>query len=359
MPSIEKRLRAFACLGEIMGDFVHQKGCESGNGNFLILESAVARASASNQWFSQDNIHLALSSLSGILKYDILRKWIAGYVDVECNDLKNNKSDDVTVAVVMAGNIPLVGFHDFFCVLMSGHRILIKLSSDDQFLLPALSEILIGIEPLFEGRINFSRDKLSGFDAVIATGSNNSSRYFEYYFSGYPHIIRKGRSSIAVLSGQETDADLKNLCEDMFSYFGLGCRSVSKLLAPAEYDFNRLLEIATGYVNLARHNKYGNNYDYYKSIFLINRVNFLDNGVFLLVQDNGLNSPVSVVYFEYYSNRQEVINYIEQNSENLQCVVSQIEYIPDRTDFGRSQCPNISDYADGTDTMKFLKNLFR
>lgn len=359
MPSIEKRLRAFASLGEIMGDFVHNKGCESGQENFLILESALAGAGASNQWFTEENIHLALSSLSEILNYDILRQWLADYVDLDGNYLKGNKSDELTVAVIMAGNIPLVGFHDFLCVLMSGHRILCKQSSGDQFLLPALSEILTGIEPQFEGWISFSRAKLTGFDAVIATGSNNTSRYFEYYFSGYPHIIRKGRSSIAVLSGQETDADLKNLCDDMFSYFGLGCRSVSKLLVPAAYDFSRLLEISSGYMNLAQHNKYANNYDYYKSVLLINRVNFLDNGVFLLVQDPGLNSPVAVVNFEYYSNQNDIINYIEHNSENLQCVVSEIENIPFRIAFGRSQCPNINDYADGVDTMKFLKNIVR
>ena len=205
--------------------------------------------------------------------------------------------------------------------------------------------------------IRFSDQQLIGFNAVIATGSNNTARYFEYYFSSYPLIIRKSRTSIAVLSGNETKDELKGLCTDIFSYFGLGCRNVSKILVPKGYDFQHFLELASGYRHLFMHNKYFNNYEYYKSIFLINSVEFYDNNVLMLTREKSLFSPVSVLYYDYYEEKQQLIEYLDENREKLQCIVSGIHDISGAIPFGKAQFPELRDYADGLDTMRFLTAL--
>ncbi|MDA3780729.1 MAG: aldehyde dehydrogenase, partial [Bacteroidales bacterium] len=261
------------------------------------------------------------------------------------------------VGVVTAGNIPLVGFHDMLCVLLSGNKFIAKLSSKDNKLMQVIRYYLISLNSEFEELIRFEEQKLSGFDAIIATGSNNSSRYFEYYFGKYPNIIRKNRSSIAVLTGNETIKQIKALADDIFLYFGLGCRNVSKLLLPEDYNFENLFNNIEHYAHIYNHNKYANNYDYNKSIYLMNKTKHLDNGFVLLKEDEGMSSPIAVIYFQYYKKIEDVYNYITLNKENIQCVVSDNNEIEKAIKFGDAQYPELWDYADNVDTMEFLINI--
>ncbi|MBM3437012.1 MAG: acyl-CoA reductase, partial [Bacteroidetes bacterium] len=254
-------------------------------------------------------------------------------------------------------NIPLVGFHDFLCVLMSGNRIIGKLSSDDNKLLPMISKKLIEFEPGLENYITLTESKLENIDAVIATGSNNTSRYFGYYFGKYPHIIRKNRNGIAVLGGHETNADLEKLGKDIFLYFGMGCRSVSKLYIPKGYSFDRLLQSLEKFRFVTDHHKYTNNYEYYKSIFLINGDPHFDNGFLLLKQDRAYASPPAVLFYEEYDDLKLLLQRIRNDFQEIQCIVSNLDQLNDAIPFGSAQKPELWDYADGVDTMEFLLNL--
>ena len=352
MLSLEKRIRAFSRLGELIREFLSFNTVDADRKAFETLFDAIRKAESENPWFTGDNIRMALSAIEMYLDEKKLRVWALEYSRREVE-----RSTTKRVAVIMAGNIPLVGFHDLLCVIMSGNSILCKLSSCDRILLPAIAELLTAEEPELKDCILFSDEKLKDFDAVIATGSNNTARYFEYYFSSYPLIIRKNRTSIAVLSGGETTDELKALCTDIFSYFGLGCRNISKIFVPQSYDFTSLLDIASEYRHLTMHNKYFNNYEYYKSIFLINSIEFYDNQVMMLTREKSLYSPVSVLYYDYYEKKNELIDYLSQNSDKLQCIVSGIQDIPGTMPFGKAQFPELRDYADGIDTMKFLAEI--
>ena len=226
----------------------------------------------------------------------------------------------------MAGNIPLVGFHDFLSVVISGNKALVKLSSDDKFLLPAVIELLFLIEPRFKDLIEIKPFIVKDMDAVIATGSNNSSRYFKEYFADKPHIIRKNRTSIAVLNGSETDEELKDLSDDVFTYFGLGCRNVSKVFLPKAYDLNKLFNAFFHHQEIVENNKYGNNYDYNKAVYLMNQDALLENGFMLLKEDEGLFSPISVLFYQYYDDVNEVARFIDVYEEDIQCVVGKKLY---------------------------------
>jgi len=255
----------------------------------------------------------------------------------------------------MAGNIPLAGFHDFMCVLISGNIFVGKLSSQDKYLLPAIAEELNGIAPSVKESVFFTEERLPPFDAVIATGSNNSSRYFEYYFGKYPHIIRKNRNSVAILNGMESKEELGLLADDIFLYFGLGCRNVTKIFIPEGYDFTMLTKALRKYKDrLSMQSKYMNNYDYNKSIFLINQILHNDLEFCILKEDNSIASPISVLYYEYYRDISDVINYISVNREKIQCLVAGKTYTNYTVLFGKSQQPELWDYADGVDTMEFL-----
>lgn len=288
-------------------------------------------------------------SLNGIREYlreDQLIQWTSQYF-LEPVQQK-------TIALVMAGNIPLVGFHDFLCVLISGNAVQIKLSSKDSKLIKYLVNYLQSIEPSFAGRITF-KERLEGFDAIIATGSDNSARYFEYYFGKYPNIIRKNRTSCAILTGNESDEDIEKLGIDIFSYFGLGCRNVSKLYVPTDYDFVILLSRLESFKDIIHHHKYCNNYDYQKSILLVNGVKHLDNGFVLLQENEKLVSPISVLYYERYTDESELKNKLKANAERIQCVVGKEK--PASIPFGQAQYPTVWDYADQIDTLKFLSEL--
>jgi hypothetical protein len=254
----------------------------------------------------------------------------------------------------MAGNIPLVGFHDFLCALISGNNVQIKLSSKDSKLIKYLVGYIERIEPSFQGRITF-KERLEGFDAIIATGSDNSARYFEYYFGKYPNIIRKNRTSCAILTDAESDQEIANLGIDIFSYFGLGCRNVSKLYVPTDYDFINLLSRLESFKEIIHHHKYCNNYDYQKSILLVNGVQHLDNGFLLLQENEKLVSPISVLYYERYVDESDLRNKLKVNAEKIQCIVGKVK--PAEIPFGQAQYPNVWDYADQIDTLKFLSEL--
>ena len=299
-----------------------------------------------NPWFTPGSVNSALEGIRRYLDGRKLEKWTSAY------ELKGEKVK--AIAIVMAGNIPLAGFHDFLSVLISGHIAMVKLSSKDSVLLSHLSEKLTQIEPRFEGFINIAA-QLKNFDAVIATGSDNSARYFNYYFGKYPHIIRKNRTSCAILTGSENSEDLMLLGRDVFTYFGLGCRNVSKIFVPADFDPTRLVKAWDIYVDIINHHKYHNNYDYQKSILLVNKIPFYDSGFVILHENEKLVSPISVVYFERYATEQELTTKLDAVRDKLQCVVGKNgrDYIP----FGQTQSPELWDYADQVDTLRFLETL--
>jgi len=272
-----------------------------------------------------------------------MNRWLQPYEGL----LKKNHPPKI-IGIINAGNIPLVGFHDFLCVILSGNKYLGKNSSDDPYLMPFVTEKLLHIEPKLEGRISFT-ERLAGFDAVIATGSNNSARYFEYYFGKYPHIIRMNRNAVAVLKGDETEEDFKNLGRDIFQYFGLGCRNVSKLFIPKNYELKKIFEGIESCSCVSQHNKYMNNHDYNNAVYLLKKINFLDNGFLLLKEDEAIASPISVLYYEFYDDMKSLKQKLETEKEKIQCIAGK-DFIP----FGKAQQPQLWDYADGVDTMNFL-----
>lgn len=322
----------------------------SGLGNYMLSgepgwQEAKSKASRENGWFTPEFIDIAVQNIvSRFLQKNILEEWTSQLPD----DLPEEKVK--TVGIVMAGNIPLVGFHDFLSVFACGHKAIIKLSARDKELIKHLVEKLIEWEPLLEGYIRFE-EMLKGCDAYIATGSNNSSRYFDYYFGKYPHIIRKNRTSVAILTGNETAEELDLLSDDVFQYFGLGCRNVTKLYVPEAYDFIPLLEAFKKYNHLADHHKFKNNYDYNLALHILNKKFYMTNGSILLVESPSVFSPISQLNYEYYKNADDLMKALA-DSEEIQCITGK-GYIP----FGSAQCPAITDYADGADTLALLKNL--
>jgi hypothetical protein len=305
------------------------------------LRKVIAHAHVRNNWFIPEFVETALRNIGDYLNEESLEKFTAGLGEVKPK----------TVAVICAGNIPLVGFHDIMCVLLSGHRALVKLSSDDDVLLPFMLKLLVHYQSAFEEAITFSQGKLADFEAVIATGSNNTSGYFQYYFGKYPHIIRKNRSSVAILTGGETDEELKALGKDIFLYFGLGCRNVSKLLVPSGYSFDRFFNAMVDYGFALNNNKYGNNYDYNRALYLLGGHKFLDNNFLMVKRDEGLHAPVAVVFFEEREG-ESAQAWLREHEGEIQCVVGR-GHVP----FGYSQHPVITDFADNVDTLSFCLHL--
>ena len=335
--TIESRIKAFVQLREFLYKFTKTRSGEEHE-----LELAIKRASVYNGWFTPDNVRKSIAALMEMLKEENLTSWVSNY---ELNGRQR-------VAIIMAGNIPLVGFHDLLSVLISGHTAVIKMSSDDNQMLPIILDELKSIEPAFSDKICFAEEKLENFDAVIATGSNNSSRYFEHYFGKYPHIIRKSRNSVAIIDGNESEEELGGLANDVFQYFGLGCRSVSKVYIPKDYDLNHLFNAFFVHKDVVENKKYGNNYDYNKAIYLMGSNELIENGFLMMREDTSLNSPVSVLHYEYYDDLDLVHRLVADHQEQIQCVTGK-GFIP----FGKTQCPALDDYADGVDTMAFLQTL--
>lgn len=311
------------------------------------------RAYIHNHWFTLDNIHFAFDEICQMLKKESLENWLQGYSLDEIGSERPPKN----IGIVMAGNIPFVGFHDLLSVLASGHVAWVKPSQKDTVLIQKLIEWLLEVEPQFKFQVQL-RPNLKGADAYIATGSNNTARYFDYYFGKFPHIIRKNRSSVAVLNGEETQEDLENLAKDVFQYFGLGCRNVSKLYVPQNYDFGKLLDtFYLQYKHLKDHNKYANNYDYYRAIYLMEQIPHFDAFNILLTKHDGIASPTGVLYYEMYQDTQDVLQKLQQHNEAIQVVVSKNNWIEGSEHFGNAQLPKITDYADGVDTLAFLEQL--
>jgi len=350
--TLEQRKQAFVKLGEeIRISLNFEIDAETLHIRQRQLRELSERVHLSNPWFTDKQVNNALSGIAEMLEKNSLEQWLSAY------DIPQEITSPKIVGVVMAGNIPAVGFHDFLCILISGNRILAKLSSGDTVLIPALAAMLCGIEPRFADLINFTNERLRTIDAIIATGSDNSSRYFEFYFAKYPNIIRKNRTSVAILNGAESETEYKAVFEDIFQYFGQGCRSVSKLFIPEEFDMIRFLDASAGWNEIALHNKYLNNYEYNKAIYLVNGVAHYDTGFLLLKEDDSFHSPIGVIYYEKYDNVDALKLKLEQMQDKLQCTVasplSGIKSIP----FGTSQKPGPADYADGVDTLEFLINL--
>ncbi|MVN22156.1 acyl-CoA reductase [Mucilaginibacter arboris] len=303
-----------------------------------------------NAWFTPENVLQAVQAIGKMLNRADLKKWLPEDASTVFTGKK--------VGLVLAGNIPVVGFHDVLCVLVSGHFAMIKASANDARLITYILQKLVALEPEFANRYEFT-ERLANFDAVMATGSNNTSRYFEYYFGKVPNIIRKNRNSLALLSGFENEEQLQKLGHDIFDYYGLGCRNVSKILVPEGYDFGILFRAIEPFQPIINHHKYNNNYDYNKSVYLVNQAKHLDNGFLLLKQDEKLASPLAVLYYDFYADLNDAITKLNTQKEAIQCVVSSMKLNADVpfVDFGESQQPRLWDYADGVDTMAFLKTI--
>ncbi|MDT0644057.1 acyl-CoA reductase [Zunongwangia sp. F363] len=352
--TFHERKSHFAELGKFMGKFpLSSKEIPEIDSEkeefFNRMNQKIDSAIHYNGWFTRENVIFALRQWSIALTPDNLEKWLSRYDTI-------GQSEPKTVAVIMAGNIPLVGFHDFICVLMAGHKVLIKQSGNDKQLLPLLVEYLIFLNPEFKDLIRFTDDRMKNFDAVIATGSNNTSRYFEYYFKDKPSIIRKNRNSVAVLTGKESKKQLQELSEDIFRYYGLGCRNVSKLYVPENYDFDDFFKAMYNWNYIINQAKYSNNYDYNKAVYLMSEFKLLDNGFLILKEDESFGSPIATLFYEKYTSEEELRNKLQQEKEKLQCVVSG-GFTENEVEFGKTQHPELWDYADDVDTMDFLLKL--
>jgi hypothetical protein len=337
--TLSDRIEAFSFLGETLRDTLAGKPTPFSERIGQLIETQ----QVINPWFTPGNVTLALNAIAGELTTENLTKWCSAYPGL------NSEILPVNVGVVMAGNLPLAGFHDFLSVLISGNRISAKTSSKDPDLIKLIADILISFSPEFGNMIFLTDGRIADFDIVIATGSDNSSRYFEYYFGKYPHIIRKNRNSIAIIDGTETDEEIRALGTDIFSYFGLGCRNVSKLYLPEGYDIAGITGLWGKYSALINHNKYSNNYDFYKAVYLVNKENFTDTGYLILKESPELSSPVSVLYYSYYRSKVDLDSQTIILKDKIQCITGH-DHIP----FGKAQVPALWDYADGTDTLEFL-----
>jgi hypothetical protein len=340
MDTITKRIRAFAELGKVL--------------KTSAVDGAIQRAYSQNYWFTPDFSRKALEAISDeYLKEEKLIQWTQQYPIPNSDAAFTAKK----VGVVMAGNVPAVGFHDLLCVLISGHHLMAKISTDDRVLMTFLIDRLTAIDPAWAERITIA-ERLNTADAFIATGSDNTARYFDYYFAKKPNIIRRNRTSAGILNGNETTEELAALGQDILQYFGLGCRNVAKIFVPEGYNFNAFFEalepLHDTYVN---HHKYFNNYEYNKSVYLVNREPHFDNGFLMLRQTESLVSPISVLFYESYRSSAELAELLAKQEEKIQCIVSQKSSYPNSLSFGQAQSPSLFDYADGVDTMAFLTNL--
>ncbi len=349
--TLNDRITAFSSLGDFLNQFSEETPSKSttvinNDAFFEKFATVIEHAQHKNGWFLPEQVRHAIKQWSLALRQEKLEKWLSNYSIPESNQIN-------VVAIIMAGNIPMVGFHDLLCILISGNKALIKPSSNDNQLVTLLCEYLIFLNPEFGKLIEFTKAKIEGHDAIIATGSNNTARYFEYYFKNKPNIIRKNRNSVAVLKGTETENDLIALGEDIFRYYGLGCRSVSKLFVPNNYDFDAFFKAMYTYQNLIKHEKYTNNYDYNKAVYLMSEFKLLDNGFLILKEDKSYSSPVSSLFYEFYDSYKELGDKLAEDAELLQCVVNYPEnskYV----EFGKTQTPHLHDYADNVDTINFL-----
>ena len=345
MITISQRIDTFTKLGKLFSDISRQNKDSVYKKWVTIFDKKIKEAYQYNNWFTKENCLLSFKNWSKELTTIKLSKWTDNY---NLKDCSNN-----TIAIIMAGNIPLVGFHDFICANILNYKCLIKMSSDDKILLPIIVDFLEFISPGFKNNIEFINKPLKNFEGVIATGSNSSFKHFEYYFKRYPKLLRKNRHSIAVLNGNESKENLIDLGNDIFNYFGMGCRSVSKIFVPKNYSFDLLFESLFEFKDIIKHNRYANNYDYNKAIYLMSEQKFIENGFLILKKENKLGSPIACLFYETYNSIKEIEKYIKINSDSLQCIVANYT-LYNSIPFGSSQNPKIDDYADNIDTLNFL-----
>jgi hypothetical protein len=335
---LSERINVLAYLGAYL-----TKGDE-------FLEAEIQRTYFQNRWFIPENTAKAITAIStSFLQKEILKNWVNHYEIPEANSPKK-------VGLILAGNIPLVGFHDILSVFVSGHIAKIKLSEKDKYLIPHFVKVMAEVDDRVNNYFEIT-ERLEGFDAVIATGSNNTARYFDAYFGKYPNIIRKNRNAVAVLTGKESSEDLKALGVDIFQYFGLGCRNVSKIYLPENYSFEPLLEALHEYKEIVLNDKYKNNFDYNYTLLILNNIPHQSNGCILMTEDKSLQSRIAQLHYEYYKDENDLKTKIDAIKDEIQCIVGsgwkELEVIP----FGKAQSPAINDYADGVDTLAFLKSL--
>jgi hypothetical protein len=320
-----------------LGDYLKQNTDE--------YQAIKERANRENAWFIPEFIDLASKNIAeAFLAKEKLESWANSY------PIRDNPALQKNIGVVMAGNIPLVGFHDLLCVFISGHKITIKASSKDELLMKHLVGKLVKWNSAITDVISFA-ERLTGCDAYIATGSNNTGRYFEYYFGKYPHIIRYNRTSIAILDGTESLMELELLADDICVYFGLGCRNVTKLYVPKQYDFVPLIASLKKYNHYPDYHKYKHNYDYHLALLMMSNKFYMTDGATIITENPSPFTPVSQVHFEYYDDKNAVVKQL-QESKDVQAIVGH-GFIP----FGQAQQPSLTDYADGVDTMAFLVSL--
>lgn len=351
--TLEFKKNIFTELGKFLSQFSLNESVKNEKVQFNDLffedfENLIQLSQSHNGWYTPEQVYFSVQSWAEALTEENLDKWLEVY--------DFTKVQPKTVGLILAGNIPLVGFHDFISVLISGHKVLVKTSSNDQHLLPFLAKYIIKIAPEMENKIQFTEGKLEGYDAIIATGSNNTARYFEYYFKDKPSIIRKSRNSVAVLDGNESKEQMIALGEDIFRYFGLGCRNVSKLFIPRGYNLDAFFGGIFPYQDVIKYEKYAHNYDYNKAVFLMSNFKLLDNEFLTIKEDTSYASPISSVFYEYYDDLESIKTKLKNDKELLQCIVSN-NLIENSIEFGKTQKPNLWDYADEVDTLSFLINI--
>ena len=351
MLQIEKK-KCFIELGTFLGQFSVDANTKNEQvlHNDLFYDAFISLLELSqshNGWFTPDQVYFAVQSWAEALTEENLNSWLSKYT------FDSNQNPAKTVGLILAGNIPLVGFHDFLSVLISGHKVVVKTSSNDQHLIKFLANYLIAVDSRIADYITFTDGKLEHFDAVIATGSNNTARYFEYYFKDKPSIIRKNRNSVALLNGTESHEDLVGLGEDIFRYFGLGCRNVSKLFVPRGYNFDAFFKAIYEQRDVIYYEKYANNYDYNKAVFLMSNFQLLDNEFLTIKEDSSYASPISSLFYEYYDDIETIKQQLKNDADQIQCLVSN-DLVENSIPFGQTQKPKLWDYADDVDTLEFL-----
>lgn len=340
-----KEISALSHLGDFFDEIVkfHQNPEGTYSSEVKQFYELILKEKHFNGWFDPGQVITSISNIASWLNKSTLENFLNRY--------HSKPRSQKRVGIIMAGNIPLVGFHDYLMAYLSGHEVLVKCSSDDNRLLPEIHKILMQFDPSAE-RISFV-ERIRQADAIIATGSNNTYRYFEYYFGNLPHIFRKNRNSLCIITGRETAEDLKKLAKDVFLFYGLGCRNVNYLIFPLDIDLKDWLKNFTELCNVKiENNKYINNYMYYRSVFAMNRIPYEDNGLFLLRKEQQLHSPVSVIHYGFYKNNDQLANFILDHKDDIQCIVGKHEFC--NVAFGKSQFPAIDEFADNVDTLSFL-----
>jgi hypothetical protein len=342
MTPVEQHIEGFKKLGQYLREI------EAQTSEYAPLFECIQKAQHHNGWFTQENCLKALRAWGEVLQAGALQEWTSQY-NFGATVPKN-------IGLILAGNIPLVGFHDVLCVLLCGQNATIKLSITDPLLIPFLYQKLKEFSLLFENRLHFTQDRLENYDAVIATGSNNAARYFEHYFAKVPHIIRKNRNGIAVLSGEESKEELAGLAQDILQYFGLGCRSISKVYLPEGYDLNNIFGALYPHADLMDSAKYANNYDYNKAVYLMSEFDLLDNGFMLLREHESFGSPVACLHYSFYKDLPCLEKELLEKAEEIQCVSTHLA-LPQAVLLGKAQQPALWEYADGVDPISFLLEL--